>query len=196
MFKTIVEIDKYYSGTRIQCLVCGKYFKELGWHLKKKHDMSCDEYKEKHGLPWTRGLVAEELHIRKSDMAKSLVADGKIAQHFDVDEFRKLRSRTQTRPYQPFHKDIIIKTGLAALEMHRNPYPPGRECIWKPEHFEKYITELKRTGKSILGIYERGKWPHPNMLYRYAKQNTDFGERLKAVSGYRGPKIKKHRQES
>jgi len=194
MFKTVAEIGKYYSGDRIQCLVCGKWFKELGWHLKKKHEMSCDEYKEKYGLPWARGLVSEELHIRRSDIAKKLTASGKIAQKFDVDEFRKLRNQKQAKPPQPFLKDIMRKTGRAALAIHRNPCPPGRERIWKPEHFEKYITELRRTGKNILGIYERGKWPHPNMLYRYAKQNPDFGERLKVVSGYRGPKNEKHNQ--
>lgn len=188
MFKTITDINKYYTGDRIQCLVCGKWFKELGWHLKKKHEMSCDEYKEKYGLPWSRGLVSEDLHIRKSDTAKRLVADGKIGQNFDVEEFRKRRNHTQAKPPQPFLKDIMRKTGFAALAIHRNPCPPGRERIWKPEHFEKYITEIRRTGKNILDIYERGKLPHPNTLYRYAKQNPNFRERLKAVSIYRGPK--------
>lgn len=188
MFKTVFEIENYFSGDKIECLVCGKWFKELGWHLKKKHNMQCDEYREKYGLPWTRGLVSEELHVRKSDMAKKLTSSGLIAKNFDVGEFRKRRNRAQARPPQPFFKDFIRKTGLAALAIHRNPCPPGRERIWEPEHFEKYITELRDTGKNILDVYERGKLPHPNMLYRYAKQNPDFGKRLKAVSKYRGPK--------
>ena len=185
-FQTFKEIEEYYRGNRIQCLECGKWYKELGWHLKSKHKISCDEYKKAFGLPWSRGLVSEELHLRKSKTAKKLVREKKIAQHFDSDDFSKKRSLVTRKPNQPFMTVFLREHGKKLMGKYRIPSPPGRERLWFKEHFEKYLIELKTTKKTILEVYERGKWPHPNMLYRYAKQNPEFGERLKAVSNYKG----------
>ena len=185
-FKTKEEIEEYFSGDRIQCLICNKWYKEIGWHLKAKHELSCDEYKEMFGLPWSRGLVSEDLHNKKSDIAKELSACGRIGQHFNVEDFREKRNKVLRKPVQPFQSDFAKKLGTWALSKYRNPCPPGRERIWFDADFERYLDELKNTGKTIMEVYKQGQLPHPNMLYRYAKQNLDFGERLKMVSNYRG----------
>jgi hypothetical protein len=187
MFLTMEEIKEYYSGDKIQCLICDKWYKELGWHLRAKHTMSCDEYKSKFGLPWSRGLVSEELHIRKSEKAKELVANGKIAQHFNQSEFNELRKRGKRKKIQPFLKQIVGEIGKASLAIHRNPCPPGRKPCLVTADYEKYLNELKRTGKSILEIYKSGGFIHPNTLYKYAKKNKEFQKKLKAVSAYTGP---------
>jgi ROS/MUCR transcriptional regulator protein len=55
-FRTRREVNRYLGGRTIQCLICGRGFRRLAFHLSAKHDITADEYKRRFGLPWTRGL--------------------------------------------------------------------------------------------------------------------------------------------
>ena len=58
VFKTRRDIERYFGGDTIECLICGRHFKRLQTHLAAKHDMAADDYKKWFGLPWTRGLTS------------------------------------------------------------------------------------------------------------------------------------------
>jgi hypothetical protein len=58
VFTTRREIERYFGGDTIECLICGRHFKRLHTHLAAKHGMAVDEYKRRFGLPWTRGLIS------------------------------------------------------------------------------------------------------------------------------------------
>jgi hypothetical protein len=60
-FQTLEEVEKYLSGDKIQCLLCGKWFVALGQHIAKSHDISIPEYKVEFNIPHSRGLVGAEL---------------------------------------------------------------------------------------------------------------------------------------
>jgi hypothetical protein len=55
-FETKTEIDDYFAGDKVRCLLCGKQFKALSSHLGRVHDVTVDDYREQYGLPWQRGL--------------------------------------------------------------------------------------------------------------------------------------------
>lgn len=57
-FKTRSDIERYFGGKTIECLLCMRRFRRLGGHLAAKHEMSVDEYRSRFGLPWTRGLTS------------------------------------------------------------------------------------------------------------------------------------------
>jgi hypothetical protein len=61
-FETRQAIDRYFSHKTITCLLCGKRFRRLSFHLAAKHAMTTDEYKGEFGLPWTRGLTSADSH--------------------------------------------------------------------------------------------------------------------------------------
>jgi hypothetical protein len=63
-FRTRQQVECYFGGETIECLLCGKNFRKLNVHLFHKHAMSADEYKERFGLPWTRGLTSAASHAR------------------------------------------------------------------------------------------------------------------------------------
>ena len=65
-FEDKKEIDNYIAGDKIQCLLCGKWFQSLPTHLIRVHEISPDQYKEKYGLPWRRGLCGVGLRIKRS----------------------------------------------------------------------------------------------------------------------------------
>ena len=58
VFRTRKEIERYFGGKTIKCLICGRRFQRLGFHLATKHDMSADDYRGRFGLPWSRGLTS------------------------------------------------------------------------------------------------------------------------------------------
>lgn len=75
------RIEKDERGYVI-CHICGKAYKRLGSHVKEKHHMSIDEYKEKFGL-CRRTRTTEDGYSRKmhdhalaNDMDKQLLVVG------------------------------------------------------------------------------------------------------------------------
>jgi ROS/MUCR transcriptional regulator protein len=57
-FRTRRQVERYFGGKTIKCLLCGKRFGRLSFHLAAKHGVTTDEYKSQFGLPWSRGLTS------------------------------------------------------------------------------------------------------------------------------------------
>ena len=49
-FEDKKEIDQYFAVSKIQCLICGKWFIALHTHLERTHYITADDYKERYGL--------------------------------------------------------------------------------------------------------------------------------------------------
>lgn len=59
---------------RLQCLECGLWFRQLGQHVVRKHDMSADDYRRIHELPAGRGLHAADILERRAELARAAIA--------------------------------------------------------------------------------------------------------------------------
>lgn len=70
-FLSIHEIEEYFSGDRITCLLCGKSFKALCSHLSLIHKVSADDYKQNYGLPYKAGLTSSDTREKKSESMKN-----------------------------------------------------------------------------------------------------------------------------
>jgi hypothetical protein len=42
-FQTRQEVERYFSGKTIKCLLCGRPFRRLGVHVAVKHETSVNE---------------------------------------------------------------------------------------------------------------------------------------------------------
>ena len=62
VFNTRGQVERYFSGKTIKCLLCGRRFQRLSFHLAAKHSVTTDDYKSRFGLPWTRGLTSALSH--------------------------------------------------------------------------------------------------------------------------------------
>lgn len=72
------------SGGRLQCLECGRWFRQLGQHVVAKHEMSADDYRRVHELPRGRGLHAADILERRAARARAALEDdpeGYISHH-------------------------------------------------------------------------------------------------------------------
>jgi predicted transcriptional regulator len=65
-FKTRTEIEEYVSADEIECLLCGRAFKNLGIHLKRIHQMYPDDYRYRYNIPAHFGLVGKSTSDRMS----------------------------------------------------------------------------------------------------------------------------------
>ena len=75
----ILETD----GERLQCHICGRWYKGLGNHAFKTHDLTADDYRDKFGLRWTTALLAPESSARLS---------ASIVRIMDLDRLAKIRA--------------------------------------------------------------------------------------------------------
>src|SRR6266478_9509433 len=58
MITTLAEIREYRDGDRIECLECRKSFGRLTHTHLLIHEMTADDYRAKHGIPWTWSLTS------------------------------------------------------------------------------------------------------------------------------------------
>jgi hypothetical protein len=73
------DVESYYSGDKIECLICGKLFKALATHIVRVHGYTVDGYKQEFNLPWGRGLTSEKTSQKKRDvMLKRLKTDARL----------------------------------------------------------------------------------------------------------------------
>ena len=79
LFRTRLAVERYFSGRTIKCLICGRRFRRLSFHLAAKHDVTTDDYKSRFGLPWTRGLTSAPSHANSGWNVKRKAKASRLA---------------------------------------------------------------------------------------------------------------------
>ena len=67
-----VSIKKSVSPDAITCLDCGKTFKSIKRHIRTRHDLTPDEYRERWGLRHDYPMVAPSYAEARSKLAKKM----------------------------------------------------------------------------------------------------------------------------
>ena len=98
-FRTRNEVERYFSGRTIKCLICGKRFGRLSFHLAAKHAVTTDEYKFRFGLPWSRGLTSAASHANSGWNASRKRAASRVAHR---TQFFKHAHALPRRAFAPF----------------------------------------------------------------------------------------------
>lgn len=58
-FTSPQEVYEYLGQDEIDCLLCGRRFGSLAAHLSRIHRMTSDDYRERYGLPYRKGLTSK-----------------------------------------------------------------------------------------------------------------------------------------
>lgn len=98
-FRTRQEVERYFSGKTIRCLLCGKRFGRLSFHLAVKHGVTTDEYKARFGLPWTRGLTSASSRANSGWNKKRKRKASGVAHQTQFFKFAHLASRRKLAPF-------------------------------------------------------------------------------------------------
>lgn len=106
-FESIGEVREYFSGDKVVCLLCGKEYKRIGFHVEKIHSLTMNDYKQKYKIPWTYGLICDESSERYRDSMKRRISEG-FAPPIKTGEDHKLMVATTQRVY-PFKREVAIQ---------------------------------------------------------------------------------------
>ena len=131
------------DNERIICHECGKLYKRLSAHVTMAHDMTVEDYKERHGIPRGTGLVSPALHRAISGRAKQRVgSEGWQRMVEKRDPVAASRARS-AESFQRRGADIEAhkQTSRANIKGVRKPVtrrckvcggliPPARKGVW------------------------------------------------------------------
>lgn len=76
--RSLLEVRQHLSGDRIPCLICGKHFRSVCHHARLAHGISAREYKQRFGLPVTRGVATPEARAVWAKSIQATIDAGKI----------------------------------------------------------------------------------------------------------------------
>ena len=182
------EIDAYFSGDRLVCLLCGKPYKKLGLHLLRIHGLSHEEYRELYGLPYRRGLSGEATTALHAALARKRMEEGKFRPekyfHKAQEAIRKHGIRRQPyqdevlRQFQKLSKSPAIPNpdevfaqflermlaGERMSEIYRDPTMPGQNWFWnhrqkRPEEWARFMERLNEASFAIQARLGLGMQP-------------------------------------
>ena len=166
-FKGILLLDKIED--KIQCHLCGRWFKLLSSHLKSKHETTNDFYKRQFGLPLSFPLCARSVsqsHSTRALRAENLanlarVADPARATH---------RSRSRRKQFTKYGKmnaaflnahglchdqimrRFLIVTDMVGKEPSQQELIQHDEALWAAirRRYRNLNTFRKKEGFSIV----------------------------------------------
>lgn len=105
-FKTLAQIHRYFGGRDITCLLCRKKFRRLASHLAFKHGITASAYKQRFGLPWSRGLTSATSHANSGWDAKRRAKATRLARR---TKFFRFAPQAPRRASPPWMKEQFIR---------------------------------------------------------------------------------------
>jgi hypothetical protein len=180
-FKARRDIERYFSGDTIECLICGRHFKRLQTHLAAKHDMAADEYKKRFGLPWTRGLTSATSLANSGWTDERKAKARKLARKSRIFKLAHLTPRRELAPF--LKAEAVEHLGINAtafgekFDEERTANPPidlvPRRLIQKYDRGS--ATRTWRVGRPRRRAYARAIFP----------PGTDYSQRPRAARAIR-----------
>lgn len=105
-FETLGEINRYFDSNKIACLLCGRRFLRLGYHLRNSHRVPPDQYRKQFGLPWSRGLTSRRSRQQSGWTEKRKDAARKLA--------KKTRFFERAHTFHPRTLSPAVRKAMAA----------------------------------------------------------------------------------
>jgi len=181
MFTSLAAVDAYLDNENLECLICGLSYKSLHRHVYRTHNLRADEYKEKFGIPYTKGLVgtvtrkklsiaAIELHENNPNQSSSLLKStnrvvrrnppGHVLDSFVGKGKEKLFERVEL-----IKALIAIKSGLMMKDLIKSGYPSrqtlnrqaGAEVKFKKVFERAKAHQLTLKEGRVVSILKQGK---------------------------------------
>ncbi len=171
-FKEVSELKKYFAQDKLQCLLCGREYGNLGLHITRGHNISHDDYKVRFGIPWTYGLAGQDFKTTNSKRLKKLRKQGKIPQSPSKQHLKRLHAaRSKSRQIvEAFRNDSRRKI----LEQH------GRTEKWQPQDYEEFLKRIAK-GRTPHEVSQDKDMPGVHAFNKYAKDNSAFMKRYQKI---------------
>jgi hypothetical protein len=169
MFNTRREVEEYFGGDALVCLLCGRSFRALGHHLDR-HAISVRDYKELYGLPFDRGLTSAACYHAKSQSVSEGVRLHLSRLSAVGSALAAKMARGKPLERAPFLREESINKMVTGRGMRR----------WNSEDFDRVLAEIPRQNR-LQDI-----WPNPNLPKRslwnqYRRENPQYDRRARSL---------------
>jgi hypothetical protein len=155
MFHSKEEVEAYFANERIQCLLCGKWLGALGsGHLQHIHGISPDEYRERYGLPYSRGLTGQGTHQKLAEHARQALAAGTLSCH-----------------------GLAVKSTHPARKCPSSMHPRK----WKQQHFEAILARMQEQQRTLHNVCQDKDLPGILAWKKFVTQHPEFAERVQQI---------------
>jgi hypothetical protein len=165
---TADEVDAYFSGDTITCLLCGRGLRRLASHLPAIHQVSEDDYRKMYGLPWSRGLTSADSRARYSASVKAKIDAGLMPQLGRQD--MSVLITAPRRPRQPFHNEKTVAIERAVVNAP----------VYDDTHFFAILARLIQGEKFPLKDLPGATWFH-RWLRIYPERKRDMAQAIDAL---------------
>lgn len=181
-FTSKKQVDEYFSGDEIECLICNKTFKSVGGrHLTEMHGINARQYKQKFGLPLSRGLSCDSTrektinvmlrrHERKDPTLNPMTKELAYKAHHSL---KKIGAKRQS-----FTSEIVMVNLDKALTSKKTR---SQERINKID-WDKFLSEVEKSGKARWGLRERDTIPSCFSLQRKMENDPEFKRRYQEIT--------------
>ena len=169
-FTTRSEVDRYFSNDDgIQCLLCGRFLGTLQNHLQIVHGISHEEYRERYGLPWRRGLVSRTVSKKHSSSLIKRIKNGTFTTKPDNKAAVKKILAGFRRPDQPYITGIKSENSKALSK---------RNLKYNHKDFEKVLSVMRKQKMTLNEACKKYNLPGKGTILRYAELNPEFRKKL------------------
>lgn len=165
---TSEQIESYFSGDTIICLMCGKNYRNVGIHLSAVHQMTPREYKDRYGLPYSRGLISDESKAVKSSVGK------RIARQKGDGLFPKeVRQRAIERSQDFFRHNSLPRQPYAIQKL--------RDRGFDDSPLEKLL-ERVRCGRFPCDVFNDPDMPGQTWIFSRLNRRPDIRKKLAEIT--------------
>jgi hypothetical protein len=169
-FTTKEKIDQYFSNPDgIQCLLCGRVYGSLNGHLQIVHESSHEEYRDRYGLPWRRGLVSRNVSKRLSSKLTNRIKNGSFKPNADNKACVDKILSGAMRKDQPYHTAIKIEK---AKKLSKKNVKHGRK------DYEKVLSVMRKNKILLREACMNKDLPASSGVLGYAESNPEFRKKL------------------
>lgn len=171
-FTQVKEIREYFDHEKLQCLLCGREYHNLGLHITGGHKISHDEYKARFGIPWSYGLAGMDFKTGASKHLKKLRKLGKVAAAPSKAHLKKLHAsgKNKRSPVEAFRNDSRRKV----LEQH------GRTEKWSLADYEELLRRVA-SGRTPMEVSQDTDMPGHHAVHKYLKANPKFENKYNKI---------------
>lgn len=169
-FQSKEEVDSYYAGEKIQCLLCGRWYRSIcGTHLPHIHGIHPEAYKEMYGLPWGRGLNGTLTRKKRVKQAKRLRTEGKLKNL--PKKFRGGKA-AHSKPFQPYQINRIITQGLLVQ---------GKIKQYRRDDYQRILKRMRNENRILNDVCGDPDVPCKTSWKCYVKEHPELNERVHRI---------------
>lgn len=152
----------------IACQLCGKRWRSLGHHLRKKHDMSADEYRDRFGIRRGEPLTSQAARDAFAASIRRTIDAGGLAEHYAGNADRASRAGRTGQAIRQALQDAGHAVAPGAPKLAKADVEAVIAAI---EAGAKVATAVKRSPISYSGFHA-ALARHPELRERVAKAKS------------------------